>query len=180
MACQNKLDPQWTDLEYTFVQTSTLPPRIHWKPTKQGVACTTINSLDQKSCWVVGSKLYQLANYLHRMVCVQSFMYQLLKGVAHCHSHGVMHRCSSLLVSIVNAWRWLHWLSDLVWHLNWCVMLIRVVFMSFHVALRVICQPLSMPPSDCKENQCRSMMNSVGHTKSNIWCRRHKRYCFCT
>jgi serine/threonine protein kinase len=23
---------------------------------------------------------------------VQSFMYQLCKGVAHCHSHGVMHR----------------------------------------------------------------------------------------
>ena len=24
--------------------------------------------------------------------CVQNFMYQLLKGVAHCHKHGVMHR----------------------------------------------------------------------------------------
>lgn len=23
---------------------------------------------------------------------VQSFMYQMLKGVAHCHKHGVMHR----------------------------------------------------------------------------------------
>ena len=26
------------------------------------------------------------------MVCSQSFMYQLIKGVAHCHKHGVMHR----------------------------------------------------------------------------------------
>ena len=24
--------------------------------------------------------------------CAQSFMYQLVKGVAHCHKHGVMHR----------------------------------------------------------------------------------------
>ena len=24
--------------------------------------------------------------------CLQSFMYQLIKGVAHCHKHGVMHR----------------------------------------------------------------------------------------
>ena len=24
--------------------------------------------------------------------CPQSFMYQLIKGVAHCHKHGVMHR----------------------------------------------------------------------------------------
>jgi cyclin-dependent kinase len=27
-----------------------------------------------------------------RLMWVQSFMYQLCKGVAHCHSHGVMHR----------------------------------------------------------------------------------------
>jgi cyclin-dependent kinase len=28
------------------------------------------------------------------MLCdgAQSFMYQLIKGVAHCHKHGVMHR----------------------------------------------------------------------------------------
>ena len=25
-------------------------------------------------------------------VCLQSFMYQLVKGVAYCHIHGVMHR----------------------------------------------------------------------------------------
>jgi cyclin-dependent kinase len=25
---------------------------------------------------------------------VQAFMYQLLKGVAHIHRHGVMHRCA--------------------------------------------------------------------------------------
>jgi cyclin-dependent kinase len=24
--------------------------------------------------------------------CLQSFMYQLMKGVAYCHKHGVMHR----------------------------------------------------------------------------------------
>lgn len=28
-------------------------------------------------------------------VCLQSFMYQLCTGLAHCHSHGVMHRCVS-------------------------------------------------------------------------------------
>lgn len=27
--------------------------------------------------------------------CLQSFMYQLCTGLAHCHSHGVMHRCVS-------------------------------------------------------------------------------------
>ncbi len=26
------------------------------------------------------------------MSALQNFMYQLLKGVAHCHKHGVMHR----------------------------------------------------------------------------------------
>ena len=26
------------------------------------------------------------------LFCLQSFMYQLIKGVAHCHKHSVMHR----------------------------------------------------------------------------------------
>ena len=29
------------------------------------------------------------------LAMLQSFMYQLIKGVAHCHKHGVMHRCAS-------------------------------------------------------------------------------------
>jgi serine/threonine protein kinase len=28
----------------------------------------------------------------HLDLVVQSFMYQLIKGVSHCHNHGVMHR----------------------------------------------------------------------------------------
>ena len=36
--------------------------------------------------------MYTLCPVLNVYLAPQSFMYQLIKGVAHCHKHGVMHR----------------------------------------------------------------------------------------
>ena len=34
-------------------------------------------------------------------VCLQSFMYQLCKGLADCHSYGVKHMCVKLLLALM-------------------------------------------------------------------------------
>ena len=74
--------------------------------------------------------------------------------------------------------KWRGWIFEL-WYVAtrkiWCSVtlklvcqIIRVVFMTFHVSSSAMWHPLS--PSDCqKDNQCRSMMNIVAHTKSDVY-----------
>ncbi|XP_022024335.1 cyclin-dependent kinase B1-1-like [Helianthus annuus] len=39
-----------------------------------------------------GGQIYRLKLKVLAVAQIQSFLYQLLKGVAHCHGHGVLHR----------------------------------------------------------------------------------------